>query len=86
MLNKCFEDLENDGFLYLEVPDGENAKCFNEDYLSEEFFIEHFHVFSKNSLISLMERLSFLVLSADCIREPSGKFTIYAFLKTNRTK
>ncbi len=46
----------------------------------EEFFIEHLHVFSMASLGLLAQRAGFAVDSAERLREPSGKYTLVAFL------
>lgn len=68
------------GFLYIEVPD---VKAAQEGPGREEFFVEHFHVFSQASLECLAERANMISLSAESIKDPSGKFTLYAIYSTN---
>jgi len=78
MLSKAFRHLNPDGFVYVEVPDGEAAA--NEGPGREEFFIEHHHVFSLASLAMMALRAGFLVLEVERLREPSTKFTLRSFL------
>ena len=65
------------GFCYVELPDVAAAA---EGPGREEFFIEHHHVFSPASLTLLVERAGFALLCLERLREPSGKFTLRAFL------
>jgi len=66
-------------FIYIEVPDGDQASKFGKN--REEFFIEHYHAFSKSSLNILLKKTGFEVLEINSLIEPSGKFTIFAFAK-----
>lgn len=66
--------LEPNGLLYLEVPDGEEAS--RHGYGREEFFIEHLHVFSMFSAMSMVRRAGYQMLKATTAVEPSGKFTL----------
>ena len=50
-------------------------------YLNEEFFIDHHHVFSMASLAILVMRAGFAAGSLERIREPSGKYTLFGFLR-----
>jgi SAM-dependent methyltransferase len=68
-----------DALVYLELPDAEGAGADGPD--REEFFIEHLHVFSMASLCLLAQRAGFRVRSAERLREPSGKYTLIAFLE-----
>lgn len=65
------------GVLYLEVPDGDAAQA--EGPGREEFFVDHPHVFSPRSLSAVIARAGAIVLTEDRLREPSGKFTCFAF-------
>jgi hypothetical protein len=47
----------------------------------EKFFIEHRHVFSATSIALLAGRAGFSVLAIERLREPSGKYTLRAFLE-----
>jgi 2-polyprenyl-3-methyl-5-hydroxy-6-metoxy-1,4-benzoquinol methylase len=65
------------GFVYVEVPDGEAAAA--DGFHREEFFVEHYHVFSSASLALLAARAGFHAQTIERLREPSGKFTLRAF-------
>ncbi len=68
------------GLIYVEVPDGETAlKTSGTE--SEEFFIEHFDIYSKKSLGYLINNAGLEILSLQNVNEPSGKFTIRGFAK-----
>ena len=77
MLKKSKALLKDDGIIYLEVPDGENAILEGDD--REEFFIEHHHVFSATSAAILVSRANLKVLRVDILHEASGKYTIAMF-------
>jgi SAM-dependent methyltransferase len=68
------------GIVYVEVPDGEAARA--DGFGREEFFVEHLHVFSSRSLDELASRAGLDVLRAEQLREPSGKYTLAAFLRS----
>jgi len=70
--------LKKKGVLYIEVPD---VKASNEGKNRQEFCIDHLHVFSKYSLDILAKKSGLQTLLCNRIKEPSGKYTIYAFLK-----
>jgi SAM-dependent methyltransferase len=76
--------VEDHGFVYVELPDGE-AAAREEGFGREEFFVEHFHVFSVASIALLGERAGFTVRVVERLREPSGKFTLRAFLTPTRS-
>lgn len=71
-------------FVYIELPDGE-AAARAEGFGREEFFIEHFHVFSLASVSILAERAGFEARAIERLREPSGKYTLRAFLIPRET-
>lgn len=68
------------GFIYLELPDGPNALANGELVKREEFYIEHYTVFSEKSVRFLSEVAELKVVELSCIKEPSDKYTICAFL------
>lgn len=78
MLRRAQQFVAHDGFVYVELPDGEMAA--HEGPAREEFFIEHFHVFSFTSIVMLANRAGFAPISVERLREPSTKFTLRAFL------
>lgn len=66
-------------FVYLEVPDGEKAA--KEGYEREEFFVEHWHVFTMASVALLARNSGFTIAEMERLKEPSGIYTIRAFLR-----
>ncbi len=77
--------LSDFGYVYIELPDGEIA--FKEGGPHrEEFFLEHLHIFSLSSTISLANKSGYLVNSIERVKEPSGKYTIRAFLSPEESK
>lgn len=79
MLAKSANHLNQGGFVYVEVPDGEAA--IQEGPGREEFFIDHLHVFSPASLALLVTRAGFVLRSLERLREPSSKYTLRAFIE-----
>jgi SAM-dependent methyltransferase len=80
MLARTREFLAPDGHVYVELPDGEAAAGDPDGPNREEFFIEHLHVFSMSSMSLLADRAGLVTGSAERVREPSGKYTLFAFL------
>jgi SAM-dependent methyltransferase len=80
MLAHAGRFMEEDGTVYVEVPDAEGAARDPDGPNREEFFIEHLHVFSMESLGLVAERTGFRVDGSERLREPSGKYTLVAFL------
>lgn len=81
MLSRASEHLKSKGFVYIEVPDGEAA--VSDGPGREEFFIEHWHVFSPTSLAALVSRAGFSLNIMESLIEPSGKYTLRAFATKN---
>ena len=77
MLARAARYLAPRGAVYFELPDGEAASA--EGAGREEFFIDHHHVFSAQSLRILVKRAGFALLGEERLREPSSKFTLRAF-------
>ncbi len=69
--------LQERGFCYVEVPDGVAASAGQN---RQEFVIQHHHVFSPASLALLGERAGLGVARVGRVIDPSGKFTVYAFM------
>ena len=78
MLAKAADFLGEGGFVYVEVPDGEAA--VHDGPGREEFFVEHWHVFSPSSLAAMASRAGFSIRQIESLREPSDKYTLRAFL------
>jgi 2-polyprenyl-3-methyl-5-hydroxy-6-metoxy-1,4-benzoquinol methylase len=79
MLARSAEHMAGGGLVYIELPDGEKAS--EDSFDREEFFVDHHHVFSVRSTELLAKSASFEVLELDRLREPSGKYTLFAFLR-----
>ena len=73
--------LSKNGYIYVEVPDGRAASKNKNGKNREEFFVDHLHVFTKESLRKCIKISGFKLLKLESIKEKSGKFTIYAFAK-----
>jgi SAM-dependent methyltransferase len=79
MLARAARCLAAGGLVYVELPDGEAAAA--EGFGREEFFVEHYHVFSAASIAVLAARAGFEALLVERLREPSSKYTLRAFLR-----
>ena len=75
--------LKTNGFIYLEVPDGVAAFNSSEGIRREEFFLDHLHIFSIESLSNLLKKCGFKIIKIKSIIEESGKYTLFAFAKKN---
>ncbi|MBD1132730.1 class I SAM-dependent methyltransferase [Pelagibacterales bacterium SAG-MED45] len=81
LLKISYRLLLNNGYVYVEVPDGSKASRVFNGYLREEFFVDHLHIFSKQSLKKCIEMSGFKIMELKSIKERSGKYTIFAFAK-----
>jgi hypothetical protein len=77
MLRRAGGLLAKPGVVYMEVPDGE-AAC-SEGAGREEFFLEHFQIFSAASVTLLVHHAGLKILTLQRLREPSTKFTLCCF-------
>ena len=77
MLRKASELLAPGGFMYIELPDGEQAAEEGKD--REEFTIDHLHVFSLCSTERLFKRAGLTPKLIERVREPSTKVTLRIF-------
>jgi hypothetical protein len=66
--------------VYVELPDTA-ARRHPDGGGREEFFIEHLWVFSPESLKLLARQAGFEAVDVQQLREPSGKYTLAAFLR-----
>lgn len=78
MLARSRRNLNPNGFIYIELPDGEVAGADSQD--REEFFIDHCHIFSAESAVIMARRAGFVLRELERICEPSSKYTLRAFL------
>lgn len=78
MLSRALGFLRPHGFVHVELPDGEAAAADGPE--REEFFIDHWHVFSAASVALLAERAHARVVDLERLREPSSKYTLRAFV------
>ena len=79
LLNIAKKLLKPNGFIYIEVPDGEAAIKVSKN--RQEFTIDHLHVFALESIMSLIKKCSLLPIKIERIKEVSGKLTLFAFVK-----
>jgi SAM-dependent methyltransferase len=79
MLRRARDYMRPGGTVYVEVPDGELAAHDGPE--REEFFFEHACAFSMTSLSLLADRAGFTSRAIERLREPSDKYTLYAFLQ-----
>jgi SAM-dependent methyltransferase len=86
MLARSRDLLRPGGAVYVEVPDGELAALDPDGPNREEFFIEHLCAFSMTSLCLLADRAGFVPVLAERLREPSNKYTLYAFLQSDGSR
>ena len=80
MLAHAKSSLTDDGHVYLELPDGELAEEGGGIVDREEFYVEHYTVFTPTSLRALARQAGFDVVEAGRVHEPSDKYTLYGFL------
>ncbi len=79
VLKKLKRNLKKNGEIYIEVPDGESAS--KEGFDREEFFIDHYYIFSKKSFRQLLNKANYKIITLKRIKEPSNKYTLFAFVK-----
>ena len=62
--------------MYIEVPDGQSAS--KSGFSRQEFYFEHYNIFSKKSLKLYLENLNFRIFRIQKIKEVTGKYTLRA--------
>ncbi|WKZ36508.1 MAG: class I SAM-dependent methyltransferase [Anaerolineales bacterium] len=80
MLKQAKSFLSPGGFVYIELPDGDGALRNGDAVGREEFYIEHFTIFTPDSMSKLASLSGFVVREMKQIHEPSDKYSIYSFL------
>lgn len=78
MLRHTRDFLVPNGFVYIELPDGESAAQISPE--RAEFFLEHFGAFSMASMALLAKRAGLTSRWMERVQEPSGKLTLRALL------
>ncbi len=79
-LDKFLNLLKKQGYLYIEVPSISALKS-KLGKKREEFFIEHFHIFSKKSLENLLKSIYLKIIYVKDVKENSSKYTLVALAK-----
>lgn len=80
MLSRARAFLKPNGVCYVELPDGNAA--LKDSPEREEFFVEHYDAYSPDSIGLLASHAGFQMKLLDQVVEPSGKYTLRAFLMT----
>jgi SAM-dependent methyltransferase len=73
--------LTPNGFVYIELPDAEGALRVGGAVEREEFYIEHYTIFTSAAISFLSQAAGFRCLEMTQIHEPSDKYTLYGFLR-----
>jgi len=80
MLSKAKNMLNNNGLIYIELPDGDAASTKGGYINREEFFIDHFAIYTNKSIKYLVNSAGLQPKIVEHIHEPSDKYTIFSFL------
>jgi len=78
-LLKAKKFLKDDGYIYMELPDIEEAKKDGKN--REEFTIEHIQGFNFSSVNKTIQKIKMRLELFKRIKEPSGKYTFFCFIK-----
>ena len=81
VLIKIKNNISENGLLYIELPHSEPIIKQNTIFEHSEFFVEHYSIHNETSIKKIAEIASYSILDIGEIVDPSGKFTIFAFLK-----
>jgi len=81
LLTKAKSFLKENGFLYVELPEGDRIAEQKMVATRQEFFVEHYTIYNELSYEELAQKAKLLCLEKKVITEPSSKHTIYGFLK-----
>lgn len=83
-LKKSCELLNDEGFLYVELPEGDRIVQQNAICDRAEFAVEHYTIYNEIAIRNLLSVSGFNVLDVKVITDPSGKYTIYAFAEKQK--
>lgn len=81
MLQAALQWLAPQGVIYIELPDGEHAAQAGGIVEQEEFYLEHFTVYTPSALNYLVTQAGLKTIHTAAIHEPSHKYTLYSFLR-----
>ncbi len=84
-IKKASTMLNEEGFIYIELPDAENALKNGSIFEREEFFIDHRFIFNTKSLSFMIDKAGMKCGKIEHIHDPSDKYTICA-IATRREK
>lgn len=73
---EVYRALKPNGMIYLELPD--TLSYYLDGDSNEAFTSGHYMVYSDSSIYFLFEQTGFKLMKLERIKEPSGKYTIYA--------
>jgi len=78
-LSNAKKHLKKDGFIYIELPDGGSAAENSSIDNREEFYIDHYTVFTEKATDYFIEKCGFDVIKREKIHEPGDRYSLYAF-------
>lgn len=79
ILKKIKKILSPNGYVYIEVPNGEAAG--KNGLNRQEFYLEHYNIFSMKSIKILLNNLNFKIFKIKKLKEINGKYTIRVLAK-----
>jgi len=79
LLKDSLLKLKSGGLCYIELPDGDTASQQGGFINREEFFIEHYYIYTENSMKQLMSDCGLKNITIEAIHEPSDKYSLVGF-------
>ena len=76
VLSDVHTALKQNGMLYLELPD--SFSFYLDGSSNEAFSSGHYMVYNDSSIMYMFKKASFRLMKLERLKEPSGKYTIYA--------
>lgn len=76
VMSEVYTALKNNGMVYLELPD--TISFYADGDSNEAFASGHYMVYNSSSVMYLLEKTGFKLMKLERLKEPSGKYTIYA--------
>ena len=75
---RILKNIKSKRILYIELP---SVKAKKVGLKRQEFFLENFNIFSKNSLLLLVKTLNYKIIKISDIREVNNKYTLRAIIE-----